>query len=178
MSKILFTVLILLALFIAFIFGIKYLNEAVFVDFSHGFILTDIKGWKAIPPKEGAYKSLATSKDNIIISYADIRFIKKGKILDERTMVRIAKEECQNSTNEPNITSKNAEVEEFQKNGSTVVKCNVEGLGVVNKLPTIITMYSFFGSKDNVLVITTSYPKGNNLEEIKAQRLIDGLKFF
>jgi len=170
--------MILSGLFIALIFGIRYLNEAMFVDFSHGFILTDIKGWKMIPPKEGAYKSLVAAQDDIIISYADIRFIKKEKILDDATMVRITKESCRDLLNEPNITSRDIEITEFKKDKSTVVKCAAEGVGVVNKLPTIVTMYSFFGLKDSVLVITTSYPKGDNFEEAKAERLIQGLKIF
>lgn len=176
MRKILFSLLILFALSIAVIFGIKYLNETMFVDFNHGFILTDMKDWKTIPPKEGAYKSLVIVENNTIISYADIRFIKKQKILDEATHVRVAKESCQIWAGEENIVSKNIEITEFKKDKSVAVKCTAEAIGAVSKLPVIITMYSFFGLKDNVLVITTSYLKGNDLGELKVQKLIQGLR--
>jgi len=103
---------------------------------------------------------------------------KNKKSLTRELMVRIAKEEYQNITDEPNITSKTAEVIEFQKDESTVVKCTYEGIGVVNKLPLMVTIYSLLRLKDKVLVITISYPKGDSLEEIKAEKLIQGLKIF
>ncbi|HLB51581.1 hypothetical protein A3F07_01615 [candidate division WWE3 bacterium RIFCSPHIGHO2_12_FULL_38_15] len=174
MNKFLLAVLLLIAIS----YGAWYLNKSVHIDINHKFILTNFSAWEEVPRKSGAYKSFATHKDGIINSYADIRFLKKEKTLSETTHIKSAKEECQNLANEPQVTSYTIDVSEFKKDNSVVVMCRGEGIGTVTKLPTTVTMYSFFGLEDEILILSTSYPSNNTTEEINENNLIDGFRFY
>ena len=70
------------------------------------------------------------------------------------------------------------ETSEFKKDESTVIMCRGEGMGTTNKVPTIITIYYFFGLNNDILIFTTSYPRDNKTEKIYEKNLIDGFRFF
>ncbi|OGC50985.1 MAG: hypothetical protein A2857_00285 [Candidatus Levybacteria bacterium RIFCSPHIGHO2_01_FULL_36_15] len=174
MNKFLIAVLIIIIIS----YGAWYLNKSNHIDINYRFIITNFNGWEEIPRKLGAYKSFATKNDTILVSYADIRLLKKEKSLSEATMKEISKEECQNLVNEPYITSNEMETSEFKKDESTVIMCRGEGMGTTNKVPTIITIYYFFGLNNDILIFTTSYPRDNKTEKIYEKNLIDGFRFF
>ncbi|EKD95710.1 MAG: hypothetical protein ACD_24C00375G0002 [uncultured bacterium] len=174
MNKLLIAVLIIIVIS----YGAWYLNKSNHLDINYRFILKNFNNWEEIPRNLGAYKSFATHKDDNMISYADIRFIKKEKSLGNKTMIDMTKMECQNLAKEPSITSYTIEVSEFKKDESTVVVCTGDGISGVNKLPTTITIYYFFGLEDDILMLTTYYPSGNNTEKMNVKNLIDGIIFF
>ena len=75
MNKFLIAVLIIIIIS----YGAWYLNKSNHIDINYRFIITNFNGWEEIPRKLGAYKSFATKNDTILVSYADIRLLKKEK---------------------------------------------------------------------------------------------------
>jgi hypothetical protein len=163
--------LVILAIFSILAFSFK---DKIYIDLQNQFMLTNTTGWKQIAPKENAYKSFVTLDGNVIVSYSDIRFLPKPKLLNDEKMMEIEKESCEEATTVP-PGKFSVLVDEFPQSMIKGYKCQREGVAEVTKAQTIITSYSIHNLKDKILIITTSYPKDNGLEKVKVENFIESL---
>lgn len=155
-----------------------YLDRSTIIDLEHHFMITDINGWQKVAPQESANWSLATISNNIIESYADVRYIPKEKDLAESTMIEIMRKTCNNLAQMEDMNATNIEMSEFKKDNAVVLKCASEIHSEKDSTRLQSWQYAYFGSKNEIVIVTTSYPIENTIEEMKVRKLIDGVKIW
>jgi len=163
--------LILLVLVVGYL--VMNTNNEI-IDKQYFFKFANTKGWKKIPPKEGAYLSLATTKDNIIISYVDIRPLLKEK-LPQNKEADIQKL-CNDTIKQ--INAQNIKFEPIQVNNVSGFKCSHEEQETNTSNILQGSEYTLFKG-DNlkyIYIIIISYPKDNIEEANKVEQLIQGFQ--
>ena len=166
---------VIIAIFIAigifFLMSNKTLSEIK--DSKYGFTIKNIKDWKKIPPRKGVYLSLATAKDNTIISYAGIQPIPKPAQSTELDEVTV-KDLCTETTQSKKGINQTFEVTKI--NEISGFKCSFETIG--ENIDTVLTIniYTLINDQDNGynFFITTSNPRDDFGEAQKVNDLISG----
>jgi hypothetical protein len=164
------------------LFGIYYLlNSKTIVDNKYGFKFTNIQGWNKISPRENAYLSLATIKDNgIIFSYFDLRI--QPNTMPEKFITKMLSDDYTDKFSEmceetyKNINFNYLGIEKIIIPGTNSYKCKSEGVGT-NTSGNILVMENYFIVKPKFdLLITTSYQKNLSEEAENVKRIINSLQ--
>lgn len=143
-------------------------------DQEFGFKIANIQGWQKIEPRGGAHLSLATGKEGVIVSYADIRPVKKifSLPLDEekrQLMIRL----CDEVKGRYNY--QNELFEPLEIGGLTAFKCSFEIEAVDSSQMQVFSQYILINPNDQSYdyVISTTFPKDSPYERNKVRDLIE-----
>lgn len=144
------------------------------IDKEFGFKIASIKGWQKIEPRGGAHISLATGLEGVIVSYADIRPVKKifTLPLDEekrQLMVRLCDEV------KSRFSYQNELFESLTINELTAFKCSFEISTADSSQMQVFSQYILINPDNEAYdyVISTTFPKDSPYERNKVRDLIE-----
>jgi hypothetical protein len=167
-------ILILIGLILLILLGLQlYYNvyNKGYEDKKYGFLLLNTRGWRILDPKEGVYLSLATEKDGRALSYLGISPLLKSanEDKDAETIRKLCNDLISNS---------GATFVDFKEVGIGDLKgytCNYEVFGTNLNQTLNASSITLFGKSSGTYdyIISTSFPKGNQEEQEKVERLVN-----
>lgn len=165
-------ILFLLAILVGGVWGYFKYYKLAYSDSTYGFIIKDQRGWYGVPKKEGVYYSIGTSDSSAgkVISYIGVSPIIHINS-DNAAFLEKVKDSCDETAQELGTTFVDSSL--ITINNLQGLLCTSEGKATnIDKIYTLRQYYLITNAGKYDYIVTTSYPKGDMLEEEKVNHIL------